>query len=117
IKAVKSDEETVYDISDKFYIQTEITGIINLLDKYSLRIYPNPVSSNSTIDFEIMNLSKVSITIYNSAGQRIDEIANGYYKNGMYSLTINGTNLNNGIYYCQVKINMDIITQKFIINH
>ena len=64
-----------------------------------------------------MNLSEVSITIYNSIGYKIDKIANGHFKKGMYSLTINGNNFNNGIYYCQVKINMDIITQKFIINH
>jgi hypothetical protein len=67
--------------------------------------YPNPFNPSTTIGFDIVRLSKVSLEIYNILGQRIIKLVNNrVYDTGSYEVTWNGTNaaglpVSSGLYF------------------
>jgi len=77
--------------------------------------YPNPFNSSTIIEFEIKKSGDISIEIFDITGKKIDEIINGYYTNGKYSIKYNAENLNSGIYFYRLKTETMNLTKKFIL--
>jgi flagellar hook assembly protein FlgD len=61
--------------------------------------YPNPFNPTTTISFELPKTSGLSLTIFDIAGKKVDELANGTYAQGKYSFMWNASNVSRGIYY------------------
>lgn len=55
--------------------------------------YPNPFNPQTRIDFSIAEASDVTIDIYNSLGEHIDQIVNSSFGPGTFSAEWNVTNL------------------------
>ncbi len=68
---------------------------------FSLRQnYPNPFNPSTEISYSIPNNSFVTLKIYNSIGQLVEELVNNEFKNaGHYSINFDGSNLASGIYF------------------
>jgi len=75
------------------------TGIIDIDELFRpIKIYPNPFSTSTTLEFENKNDEKQILTIYNSTGalvRKIDNITNG-------SVRIERENLKSGLYFFQL---------------
>jgi len=54
--------------------------------------YPNPFNLSTTISFKIKNASQISLTIYNSAGERVSQLLTGSIQAGFHEVVWNGTN-------------------------
>ena len=65
--------------------------------------YPNPFNPSTTIKFSIPEKSNVSIKIFNSLGQMIEELVNNSYEPGYYTIQFNPTNYSSGVYYYQMQ--------------
>ncbi len=78
-------------------------------------LYPNPVSSQATIEFSINKESKVSIEIFDLFGKKITTIHNGKLNPGTYQALFEPNGLANGIYICKVTINNYSLTKKLVI--
>ena len=74
----------------------------------STSVYPNPTTSNFTIQTSITDLSSVKLQIFNVIGKRV------YKQNGLNSKTINVSFLKNGIYILQIQHNNQQKTLKLI---
>ncbi len=77
-------------------------------------IYPNPVRANnqSTMNFSLEEASQVNVSIYNSLGQQVDELMNGFYRSGDHEAALKVGDLEPGIYFLQVKTGEQTQTQK-----
>ncbi len=64
--------------------------------------YPNPFNPATTISYAIPTAGNVSVKVYNSLGQEVVTLFEGYQEAGMKQLNFNANNLNSGIYYCVV---------------
>ncbi|MFH0733432.1 MAG: C25 family cysteine peptidase [bacterium] len=64
--------------------------------------YPNPFNPSTTINFSIPEKSNVSIKVFNSLGQIIEELVNSSYEPGFYSIQFNPANYSSGVYYYQM---------------
>lgn len=64
--------------------------------------YPNPFNPATTIEYQIPAESKVSISIYNSIGQKIKELVNEIKQAGSYKIDFNGDGLPSGVYFYQL---------------
>ena len=64
--------------------------------------YPNPFNPTTTITYAIPTAGNVSVKVYNSLGQEVVTLFEGYQEAGMKQLNFNANNLNSGIYYCVV---------------
>lgn len=63
--------------------------------------FPNPFNPSTTIRFEMKEGSTVKLEIFNSLGERVEELVNGYLPEGMHEYIFNaaGKNLASGVYY------------------
>lgn len=61
--------------------------------------YPNPFNPTTTIKFSVKQYSTVSIKLYDITGKLIKEIYNGNLNSGLYSILLNASDLNSGIYF------------------
>jgi hypothetical protein len=85
-----------------------ITGVIETLPElphdFSLRQnYPNPFNPSTTIEFEAIRRSLVTIRLFDSQGKEVRTLVNGQYEPGVYRLRFDGSNLASGIYYYTMK--------------
>ena len=74
------------------------------LDKYSLeQNYPNPFNPSTTISFSIPNESFVSLKIFNSLGEEVEELVNETKPAGKYSIDFNASELTSGVYFYRLR--------------
>jgi hypothetical protein len=65
--------------------------------------YPNPFNSFTLIPFELPQQSDVTLTIFNSAGQKISTQFMANQKPGVHRLIWNASNLSSGIYFFRIQ--------------
>jgi hypothetical protein len=87
-----------------FYF-TDTTGINEHenVGQGNLRIWPNPSAYYSTISYSVDEGGMTEIGLFDITGSRIKEIINQYKGKGAYSVKVNVTELNPGIYFCRLK--------------
>jgi hypothetical protein len=77
------------------------------IEQTSMKNFPNPFNSNTTISYFIPKSSKVTIIIYDLLGRKINVIADRYYEAGYGSVKWNGkdtkgNSVNAGLYICKL---------------
>jgi hypothetical protein len=96
-----------------------ITGFIesnNKLYDYSLsQNYPNPFNPSTLISYSLPYASDVKIIVYNSLGQTVRVIENGFKIAGNYSVTFNAANLPSGIYFYKLEAGQLSLVKKMIL--
>jgi hypothetical protein len=65
--------------------------------------YPNPFNPSTTISYSIPSASNVKISVFNSLGQQVKNVENGYKNAGSYKVTLNASDLNSGIYFYKIE--------------
>ena len=128
--AGSSEEQTsfLYDIpTDTWFFQTS-TPVVrlnfdpilsvneNTLQVADAVIYPNPTSSISTVEFNLVNASEATISITDLSGKIVSERNLGQLNAGVNATEINTTSFNAGIYYVTVSSNGSSVTKKLIKN-
>ena len=96
----------------------DATGI-NAVNKgqIHLKIFPDPVTTSSLINFYLNSPSTLSIVIYDAMGQKIKAENRLSLTTGEQSISLPGEGLTNGIYFLNLIFNeTDFITQPFLIN-
>lgn len=87
----------------------------------SIKNYPNPFNPQTSFDFTIKNDTNLKIMIYNSRGQLIREIYNGFLKSGNYrnfsweGKDDNGREVSAGVYHLILKSSYDHAGKKLIL--
>jgi hypothetical protein len=66
---------------------------------FKLNSYPNPFNPTTTISYELPKDAYVKIKVYNSSGQKVKTLANGFQVSGKHEVVFDGTNLASGIYF------------------
>ena len=75
----------------------------------AFQINPNPISSSTNIQFELINDSEISLLLLDNMGRKIDNTVQGYFELGEYSIPLNSNNLNSGIYHYQFWVNDSLL--------
>ena len=103
----KPEEETPTSVE-------EISGAIP--NKYSLeQNYPNPFNPTTTIRFSIPEAGRVSLSIYNLLGEKVEEILNQELVTNTYEITYDASNLSSGVYFYTIKTANFISTKKMLL--
>jgi len=76
--------------------------------------YPNPFNAATTIRFTLYQSSKISLEIYNTLGQRVETLIDGFCHYGAYKVEWRPRELSAGIYLCRLKAAGQIETRKLI---
>jgi uncharacterized protein (TIGR02145 family) len=65
--------------------------------------YPNPFNPNTVISYSLPSASEVKLIVYNSLGQTVRVLENGYKNAGTYSVNFNANELPTGTYYYKIE--------------
>ena len=78
-----------------------------------IKLYPNPVADNATVEYNLTEKASITISIYDINGRLLSNEQLGN-KVGNQSERINTSNLTPGMYILQLRAGNDITTSKFI---
>lgn len=79
-------------------------------------VYPNPSDGNIIVQLNIKDERDYEIHLFNQNGQLIQKLVDTKLLSaGKHSYSINLENIPNGLYYCQVLSNQQIMTRKLIL--
>jgi len=76
---------------------------------------PNPAIDLTTINYELKEKAEVKLSVFDNTGRLIQQYNNGIQEKGGYSLELNVSELNSGIYYYTLQVNKLKQTKKLII--
>ena len=95
--------------------QNSINDIDNNL--FDIKIYPNPANENTEFEFNTRSNSPTELKIINSIGKTIFIKKINNSQTGKNIITINTSEMSNGIYFIQLKSKDKTITKKLFIIH
>lgn len=84
------------------------TGV-NIQENYlskenTIKVFPNPTKDITNISINCVEVSTVSIDIFDISGRKIESLTNESYEIGTHSIQWNTTNFENGVYFAKVSI-------------
>lgn len=84
--------------------------------KDDLSVFPNPVTSHSTITFQTAQSGKINLSIYDLNGKLITTLYNGITEKAVQrQVNFNAGKLNSGVYICRLQTAANTISQKIIL--
>jgi len=83
-------------------VETEVSGpeVFNLSQNY-----PNPFNPSTVIKFSLPIDSQVKIELFNTLGEKVDELTNRDYSVGNHEINFDASKLSNGVYYYTINAN------------
>jgi hypothetical protein len=77
--------------------------------------YPNPFNPNTTIRYELGELSSVKLTVYNLLGEEIMELVNSEQLAGVYEVPFDATSLASGTYIYVLRTEKFQLERKMVV--
>jgi len=115
---LEPDFEIPDDLEDDEWIEPNIPETVYKETKndHKISMYPNPCTESSTISYTVPYPSEVSLIIYNSMGQPVTKIVEGFVDAGEYTFLLDASGLAKGMYFCCLILDGKYITKlKFIV--
>ncbi len=78
-------------------------------------IYPNPFNAATTIRYGLPIPSHVSLEVYNTLGQRITTLFEGYQHTGFHTTTLTVDNLSSGLYFIKLETSGQVVNRKVML--
>ena len=78
-------------------------------------VYPNPSSTSSTVGFSLSQGQHLRISVLDVLGNEVRMLANDFYQQGHYSLSLNSTDLTSGTYYYRFISPEGVFVKAFVI--
>lgn len=98
------------------------TGIENNIDnnKASSSIWmgqntPNPATSSTTINYSLFKEGPVQLKLYNLINMEVKVLVNDHQPTGNYSIELNCTDMDNGIYLYSLSQGQNMISKKILV--
>jgi len=92
------------------------TGIYESAENIiSLKNYPNPFNSSTTISYSLKEKSEATVSVYNHIGMKVAELENSNREAGNHQLKWNAENLNAGVYFLEIKSGGSVLSRKMVL--
>lgn len=105
---------------DDIQIVTLFGGLVDIneatVDNLSLSVYPNPVTDNSIISFNLpFSISKANIGVYDITGRYVANVYSGDLMAGEQTFTLSRERVAaSGVYFVKVELDGKVLTQKIV---
>ena len=91
------------DLSNNNNQKKESNPEINIPEKFDmLQNFPNPFNPETLIKYQLPESSYLSIKLYDQLGREISVLFDGVQNAGFYQITLDGTDMASGIYFCRI---------------
>ena len=92
------------------------TNQITTPNKFALyQNFPNPFNPRTTISFSLPTKQKITLTIFNTLGQKIITLVDDILDAGNHSIQWQADEMPSGVYFYQFKSNAYVVTKKMIL--
>jgi len=91
------------------------TGIDEVSDGVSFNLYPNPTNNNTNVAFSLDKDQNITVEVYNMLGEKVYSDNEGLLSSGQHTISINGSNFQNGVYFVRFTADNAPTIQKLII--
>ncbi len=98
------------------YTYSQVVKIQTLPLSFSLsQNYPNPFNPTTKIKYQLPELSKIKLTVYDVLGREVKTLVNEEKPAGSYEVKFDGTDLPSGVYFCRIETSKFSDTKKFVL--
>jgi hypothetical protein len=77
--------------------------------------YPNPFNPSTTIRYGLSTRSQVTLTVFNSLGQRVALLENGEREAGYHEVQLNAAGLPSGVYFYRLQAGMFTDVKRLVV--
>jgi len=114
-ESIPSTRNHLIQVIKDFFDST--TGIEEAIesDPFSIRTFPNPTSTGTTIRYNLHNANNISIEIMNSQGQLVEQQKSQFQAQGQHEFYWNAEDLPSGVYYYSLRSDSHKSTGKIIV--
>jgi spore coat protein A len=88
---------------------------VNLESLWQIKVLPNPFSTAVTIELNLPSREALTINLYDNKGSLLKNIFQGEHIAGASGFVIEGSNLSNGVYYCEIAGKGQRILKKLVL--
>lgn len=78
----------------------------------SLKVYPNPFYTSTTIHYQLVTSSQVNITLVDIAGRTMKTLQNTIQSKGIYQVQLDATDLTTGLYFLKANLGQEVQVEK-----
>ena len=94
---------------------TDVTGMEEISTGVYFNMYPNPTNGITTLAFKLDKDQNVNVQVFNMLGQQVYSDNEGTVSSGNHTISIDGSALQNGVYFVRFTSDNATTTQKLII--
>lgn len=98
-------------------ILTPVEGLVDIIPfEYRLdQNYPNPFNPSTIIEYQIPEVSNVTLKVYDILGREVAALVNGDKSEGIYNVQFSTSNyqLSSGIYYYRIEAKSKVSDKHF----
>ncbi len=80
-----------------------------------IKVYPNPFTSKTTIEFTLTEEDFVNASIYNTSGELVKQLFEGSCQPGAHLLEFEAGELNNGLYLARITTSRAVYYKKIVL--
>ncbi|MCF8239867.1 MAG: T9SS type A sorting domain-containing protein [Melioribacteraceae bacterium] len=93
-------------------VEVEENNNEEIINTYQLKNYPNPFNGQTQIYYSIPSKGEITIKVYNSLGQEIEELYRGFKTKGSYTINWKPDNITSGVYFVVLQTSSQVKTNK-----
>ncbi len=100
---------TAYDTN------TSVENILNVVNTNSLQLTPNPSQGMTTLQFEVVNNSQLTVNMSDLSGKVVKKVFTGNLQKGTHTFSIDTQDLATGMYMVQITGNGSAVSSKLVV--
>ncbi|HPO62439.1 MAG TPA: T9SS type A sorting domain-containing protein [Candidatus Kapabacteria bacterium] len=98
-------KQMLIDEVHQFIVFSNVTNLVGVENESPVKnfalydVYPNPVTGNAEISFNLDKPTVSKLELFNSLGERVMLLQEGFLGTGTHGVNVNTANLTSGVYY------------------
>jgi len=93
-------------------VEVDVTGPLTFNLEQN---YPNPFNPSTTINYSVPEAGNVILSVYNTVGEEVAKLVNGYSEAGRFNVTFDAPNLPSGVYLYKLQSANTVLTKKMML--